>query len=469
MKVCVISSVTTYYPVRSEKQSEIMTIYHIAKYVKETFDSGLNYLYGNDQTIVFQSWNDILFLVCGKNKSPEFLRYQLEIIKNIAIFMFGIHFETNMLTLIDLRTCNLFANYVDKYLELAERFCQIPFGIVEYSPIHRSLTSDISRDVPNSEIPHQLIFVEEIILKDHKVISRTNNCVIDSMSFLMLFLTAYVNYDDLCHCTSDDVDIEYTKLDSSYVYKKGFIKIDGTLSQYYICTTRFGERSPYVAIHVSKSIEPQDLLHSIVYLFAGTVIQNMDRAAPPCIPIVPGTVRYVLVNRTNVESWDHKMCGMDKDNEELMDMLLSSMKSKVFEALARGYHSLMWYDGLFLFYYQQIFARPSGAVVQVKEKNNFTGRMVNLDPQYLAKKMCPDEKTVHVFDVYAIFLKTISPKDANNISKRYFMDFHELKQKMQMPGKKRRATAKSNMFIGKARSISDSEINTMQNSASLKS
>ncbi|KAH0794462.1 hypothetical protein GPJ56_001487 [Histomonas meleagridis] len=438
MKVAVISSTITYYPIDPEKQAKIQPIYQIVMYIKKTVDSGLDYIAGNNQTIVFQFWNNILFLICGKSKSPEFLRYQLEIVKNVTTFLFGPQFETNMLTLIDVSKCRLFAKYIDTYLDFCNRFYQLPYGIVEYSPTYRIFSRIFSQKIPVEKIPNEIHFVESIILCDHKVISRTsNNSIIDSTSFLMLYLTAYINHEDPEYFNDREVNTEYTTRPDSYRHKKGFLKINGNLSQYVISTVRFGEHSPYLAIFITENIEQQDLVHSIVSLFANYVSENLYITDQISTQFIPGTVRYTLINRTTGESWDHKMQNMDKQSEELTNVLLSSMKSKVFEALVKGYHYMMWYDELFLFTYQQLFVLPNGEILQPKQTRDFPGKTVRFNYQYIAQRMFPSQKNINVYECYAIFLKTISPKDAQEISQKYFGDFLYTKQTKQMQNKKR--------------------------------
>ncbi|KAH0784973.1 hypothetical protein GPJ56_010919 [Histomonas meleagridis] len=452
MKVSVISSTVPYYPIDAKKQSEIQPMYHIISFIKRTVDTGLDYIIGNDRTIAFQFINNVLFLICDKSKSPEFLFYQIEILKNIAILILGPNFQTSMQTTIDVQQNKLYVRYVDTYIDFSSRLCQIPFGIIEYSPLYNTFTKTFLENFPIESHPSKSNFVQLLILNDHQILTRiSNNCTIEYTSILMLFFTAYVNHKDP-DSYSNEHDISIGP--NSIIHRKCYLKVNGTVSQYVVSTVRFSELSPYVAIIVSNNFEMRDIDYYID-MFARTASAGFCITTPLSIHLVPGTVRYVIINRTNGESWDHKLQSMDKQNSELTDILFSSMKSKVFDILMKGYNCFMWYDNNFLFVYEQIFMLSTGELLSVKRSKEFMAEKIRFNYQCVAQRIFPTQKNVNVFESYAIFIKTISPKDALEITKKYFSDFLASRQVKQIQNKKRSA---SNFFKKRSQSFTNLDL-----------
>ena len=95
-KARVVSS-GTFYPQDTTHPEHDQTLSGTMTFIKSNLDSNLKYIKGKNNTTVFHSWNDILFMISGKHESVHLLDYQLQILRGISMFLFGQRFEKKML------------------------------------------------------------------------------------------------------------------------------------------------------------------------------------------------------------------------------------------------------------------------------------------------------------------------------------------------------------------------------------
>ena len=154
--------------------------------------------------------------------------------------------------------------------------------------------------------------------------------------------------------------------------------------------------------------------------------------------IIPGTVRFIITERNSGESWDYKLNNQNESSLKVSDLLLKTMSTKVFEIFTNDNNYSMWKDELFLFAYRQFFISSTDSILVLKQNTESIDINNRFNYQYLSKKCFPDENDIRVYDVYSIFLKTIAPKDANEMIYSYLNDFLFNQRNKFSKNKKRR-------------------------------
>lgn len=431
MQVGVVTN-TIYYPTDPQKQTLLSPIMSTITFIKCNVDSGLDYIKTDEKTIVFQFWNNVLFFCCSKTKSVQFLRFQLEQIKNISIFLFGPNFEKYMSGSIKINQNRLFSLYVDTYIEECNKNLQLPFGIIEHSFQYRDFSMFLNKEFDIMKCPANVF--EYFVFKDNQIMARQSirkNAMINYSSLINIYLTVIINNNN-------------SNESESISHKYGFLSVSMNNQKFVISSLK---SNSFIIVLISDS----DLLDSTkkndieialqvsLNTISSYASQYFDTARTiTSNSIIPGTVRFVITERNTGESWDYKLSNQNVDSLKISDLLLKSMRSKVFEIFTNGCNYSMWNDGLFLFVYRQFFISSTDNILVTKQNPTSTDISNVFNYQYLSKKCFPDETDVRVYEVFSIFLKTVTPKNANEIIYTYLNDFLFNQRNMFTKNKKRR-------------------------------
>lgn len=431
MQVGVVTNII-YYPRDPQKQTHLSPVMTTITFIKCNVDSGLDYVKTDNKTIVFQFWNNVLFFCCSKTMSVQLLRFQLEQIKNISIFLFGPNFEKCMSNNIKINQNKLFAFYVDTYIEECEKRMQLPLGILEHSTKYRDFSMFLNKELELVKLPVKSY--EYIVFKDNQIVARQSigkNTMVNYRSLINIYLTTIINY-------KDDNESESIK------HKYGFLNIGNNNQKFVISSLKFNS-CIIVLITDSDLSDPENKSNVEISLqmslntISSYVSQYYDSGRNvPINYIIPGTVRFIITERNSGESWDYKLNNQNESSLKVSDLLLKTMSTKVFEIFTNDNNYSMWKDELFLFAYRQFFISSTDSILVLKQNTESIDINNRFNYQYLSKKCFPDENDIRVYDVYSIFLKTIAPKDANEMIYSYLNDFLFNQRNKFSKNKKRR-------------------------------
>lgn len=456
--VRVITPTITFYPPDSQQQDD-RTINGILNFITSSMGCHLQYFRTNNQTIVFSYWNQILFIVSGVNESVAYLRFRLQIIREIAVFLFGLDFDQIMRkSTINVNFIDLYAKYVDEFLKMTENDYYTQLGLISHNSYFSEFSNYLSESIPSSQFPHDLPFIDCFILKNHKIVSRlnlANQNPINYMSVYILSLFSRIEYPDTDSAKpnrkekesdpeeskSKDVsnteinnndnnqessyEKQYKLFDPNYVnitdppsvqLRAGYITIGETSCLCSISSTLLGPNSPYVALFITQELNTdvkKFIVSGIISLISSSMSEAVRLILTPLSFNFPGLVYFLAANRSSGECFDFESCG-DVKSHHITNLLFRTMKNYTFEALFNGQTTFIWRDSHFLFVYSIFFIQSDGKAVNPPEKvkipifkNDF-----NLTYQTICNEFFHKEKNLKVYEVYSIFLGVVPPQAA---------------------------------------------------------
>ena len=201
----VITPTSTFYPPKSQQQDD-QIINGILNFIKSGMNCKLQYFQTNKRTFVFSTWNHIRFIISGIQESVSYLRFRLQMIREIAVFLFGPDFDQIMRNnSININYIDLFAKYVDTFLEISEDDYLFQLGIISHDSLFSEYSHYLSENIPTSQFPHDLPFIDCIIFRNYQIVSRFNLSNPNPIDYLNVFILSIF------------MRIEYPKINTSTI------------------------------------------------------------------------------------------------------------------------------------------------------------------------------------------------------------------------------------------------------------
>ena len=425
------TTMTTFYP-PDDTTHQMQTIINTAEFVSKTgLDKNLQYFKAGSQTIVIKVYKGIHFIVVSTLDSPKLLLNILHNVRNIAIFLFGLHFDEYMRDNISSAYQEVFSKYMDIYISRLKTDSRALLGIIKHDDDYSRISKLLSQKIPSSSIPENLQFVECIIFKNHEIVGRLSSPTTKPLtSFDVYQLSLFENAE--FPESEPEMDADPDMIDPNYVtsvtppsvrHRAGFFTIDNSVQRCSIAAGRMGPKSSYTALFITQNAtanERRDLVMNVLGVITVSLKEGKIRTLPPNILLPPSLTCLLIVNRTNGECFETTPIMTDQ-SKKILNGLIKTMALKTAEAIPRGLLTLLWNDSLFDFCYEMTFSNETGSFVDPPKTVN-TENSIFLEGRSLSYAQLTDElfgpvENFCVYEIYSIFLSTEQQSEVITISR----------------------------------------------------
>lgn len=416
-QVRIISNSTTFYPIDSRGDVGLTLINSIA-FLQENFKEAVESFTAEDQIVVLQMWNGLLFSITSpKMFSEEILRFMLQIIKDTATFLFGPHFENNMSNNISQTLRELYAKYLEKFFSLANKdykyILMIPPMDFTYSKLTNALKEYVKTDLTNINET----FIEGIIFRNHTIISRfsrNDNPVLELSDIFQLCLLEQVVYPD---------DVETTSLNLNHL--KIHLKSEGQIQSFIVSSGKCGSCVVIIISNINQiKQEDKDRLSKIGNQINQIVLSTFgEQGILPESYQITGLLHYILINRTTGEIYEtqHQLKNQhDPKWAVLKEQLKYKMSSIAMQALISGSPSVIRNEMIFQYTYDLIFVNKKQKEVIPKNMQPIT---FNDRSELSWKQITSDfvsEDNVTCYEMLTVYLGVMNTADVIKANSHLF-------------------------------------------------
>ena len=364
--VRVISNSMTYYPIDSRNEEGLTLINSIA-FLQENFRESVQSFQAEDQIVVMQMWNGLLFAITSKNTVSEpLLKIILQVMKDIAVFLFGPQFHTVMCSKsISGALREIYARYLETYFSLCNQDCKFTIMLPQMDHTFVKLTQQFKELIKNEAGIVDESFLEGILFNNHRVISRfakNENSMLELNDIFQLSLLEQVEFS-----TAKNSPEAFTM-----TIKGANVRVDGTMQN---CILASGKLGPFFLIMLYKrnqqqqfTQEQKDKLEALSAAISRTILAFTEVKKPPVPYQITGLLHYILINRTTGEIYESQPHPDSKHEPEpkwlaLLDKLKRTMTSIGMSAIVNGNSCVIRNEMIFQYTYDLVFVRKQKEIM----------------------------------------------------------------------------------------------------------
>lgn len=438
-KIRIISDTTTFYPLDNEDsqhRNDNLSLRATIIYLKNQLNEDFRFFRSGDIFVVLQQWREMLFLIeTTQNISKDLLRIQLQIIKEILVFLFGQRFENVMRRNISLTKRAIFAKYVDQYLLMCRQ---------DYLSLVCALQFDIGNEYVNTafqEIAAELykipdnICMQILLFNNNKIVSSFVPEEVDEFEPDVQYLLQIYEGVEFSPST-EPFDLSLINLDflqqepSPITHKSAFLKLNGAPTRVTLSSTRLYPNSPLTLIFVSINSKMPDEQKTAVTFQICEIAKKLKEtvattAGPTELEVPEGLIHSVVIDRTNggvVElppdvslALLRRYTGAEEDAaKETLRQIQTRLASYAMTALLRGSTVMMVGEDDFQYCYELRCVGPDGELLRptgVYTAPSFDSD-VGVSYASAAAALFPGRREpVHVFELLSIFVGTTHVKE----------------------------------------------------------
>jgi hypothetical protein len=459
MKVRVISDTCTFYPVENEEEAhhgtDNMTLRTTLVYLREQMGEDFQFLIADDLFLVLQQWRGIVFFIQSNDpRYQEVMRLQLQTIREILIFLFGVKFETVMKFRIVQANRIVFTQYVDAYLSAcqADYLCSLGTIRNDYSCPH---VSEHFLQAAAELLPEfDLNLLSCMLFNRHQLVARF--IVPDAVqfhpeTFFMLSIFERVEYDSIAEELDEKFSTAYvTSADNrSMKHKTAFLRIERTPVACAISSTRCALNSPFVILVVAENVSQKrktgnqmkmvDFLTAITSKLKSLVVRPVE---PRPVEVVEDLLHYVVIDRTH--GWvcelpaettvrlikEYRRFANDGEAEEETKRVKNQLAAYGMSAMMRGFTTMIWGELTYHFCYELVFEDDAGD--RLKPTQVFSPPPFNDDTginyRLIADSIFQAERQVTCIELLAVYRGRIQVKAAMAANQTLIEIFKRLKR-----------------------------------------
>ncbi|OHT03782.1 hypothetical protein TRFO_01444 [Tritrichomonas foetus] len=419
--VKVISTSTTFYPLDGRNE-EGLTIINSMAFLNQNFGETVTSFSANDQTIVLQMWNGLLFYIAAKNTTSEqLLRFMLQICRDIAIFLFGAHFENHMAKNIVQSLRETYAKYIEKFFELCNQDYKYMLMVPEMAPECSDLSKHIKDHNPFTQGAIDSSFVECVLFRNHKIVGRYNykqssNKKLQPKDIFQVSLSERIEFSNSTF--SEDITTITDSQTPNIIYKGGNLTFDGIPQTCFLASVQLGTNSPFVAVFIFKNDKPtpeisEQLNHIIKKLIL--LINEFGKTKKVVKAYqITGLLHYLMINRSTGEYYESLK---PSTNDPIITKLQRKMASVAMAALQTGNFTLIRNHMLFQYTYEMKF-RKKGTLLTPNEK------LKNQDSEVSYKRIVEEQfhndSSIQCYELMTVYLGVMNTKDVAKANQHLF-------------------------------------------------
>jgi hypothetical protein len=443
MKVRVISDTTTFYPVESDEDAhqctDNMTLRTTLVYLHEQMGEDFQFLVAEDLFVVLQQWRGIFFFIQSTDaRYREVMRLQIQTIREILIFLFGVKFESVMKFHILLGNRIVFAQYVDTYLAACNSDYLCLIGASRADTQYIELAGSFLGANAQLYGEFDLKLFTCILFHDHQIVGRF--IVPDSVQFepeTIMILTIFerVEYQTIAHPPDEKFSSAYvTSVDNkSMKHKTAFLRVERTPVACTISSTRCGVDSPFVILVVTQTSaanhRKSEMQMKIVdFLTAVTtrLPSVVPRPAPLRVDVPEELLHSVVIDRTRGTVWElpeeisvrllqeYLAIENEADAAEEARRVKDKLAAYGTTAMMRGFTTMMWGEINYQFCYELRFEDDTGQ--QMRPNQVFSAPPFNddtgLNYRLIADSLFQSDRRVTCLELFAVYRGEIQVKQA---------------------------------------------------------
>ncbi|EAY17835.1 hypothetical protein TVAG_010590 [Trichomonas vaginalis G3] len=441
MKIRIISTTTTFYPLDTDAQdlshkNDNLTLKSMLMYLKRELNEEVRFFRAGDKFVVLQQWRDALFVIeSDENYSPELLKLTLQATREILIFLFGPKYETVMGTSISLAKRQAFARYIDTYLN----HCDTNYLSLLQTPIHDidnyELGNCFSQCAENVSSQYKSNLIALFLFNNNKIVSMyvpKNASKIDPEMLFIIQLFENVEYPN----TKSEPNFQLISeqfVEENIRTRIAFIRSNRIPLACSLTSSQLYANSPLSILAITQdskmTIEQKDTIKSMMMNLTKSV-STLYFAQPnyPPIEVVEGLIHAAFINRTNGTSFeltpDITMSLLSRymafQSEEEMEQMVISMKkslaNKAITALMKGYTTMIWGEMDLQFCYLLAFRDADGN--EIKPTRVFEPPLFDDDSgitfNLVASSVLPDVRgKINVFEILTVFTGEMPVRDVS--------------------------------------------------------
>ena len=435
-QVKVISNSTTFYPIDIRNEEGLTLINSIA-FLEENFKEEIYSFKTEDQLVVLQLWNGLLFSISTKeNYTEELLRFLLQVIRDIAIFLLGPHFENMMAKSIITSLREIYSRYVDRFFELCNKNYLALLALPDYEYYYMKFSQNIKELIKNDLLNIDESFVEGFIFKNHRIVSRISKNDLKILEPTDIFLISL--FEQLEFNQINDLDNQITILENSnsIIHKGAYINFEGIPTQIVLSSVRFGQNSPYVMIIVSKvnqlSNEIKEKRLSFFIQISNILFSNPFLNQTFNGNQITGLIHYLLINRNTgdcLQSINPSINVDEKDEKwiKLLEKIKRKMISIGINSYVNGSPVVIRNEMIFQYTYDIILINSKKQKeIPIKNLNNtiFNENGISY------KNLIGDDNDIICYELMTIYLGVINTSDVIKANSHLFKVLTDIKRKI---------------------------------------
>lgn len=422
----------TYYPVDSGGDDQVMTLKNSVDYVRANFNEEMSVFRTPESVIVIKIWNGVTFsIVAGDEFSEELLGLLLYTVKDIAVFLFGMNFESIIrgITVVPVLQ-NLFSTYIRTFFGAGSSNYKAYVRIPVYHPEYLVTDEMFRRVFSFTESPAYDDFVECIVMKDHMIAGRIKDKRGGGLSMndvFMITMLEHVQFAD----TEMDAGAEVVGPSASDVqHKNVHLLCDGVVRKCLLSHVRLGDNSPYVLIFAAKATEPgptvSDQIAAIASQCARIIIDAPSPPPPPTTRYATGLVSYLAINRTTGEVREADITTRQDDSIQaqkfkLINDVRRRMVAIATESVQTGYLMTIRNEMAFQYTFELKFVNSRG---QTMTPTKSLGRGMFEDSNYsytaIANYLFPNDNDITIYEFMTAYIGICATREVIDANRRLF-------------------------------------------------
>lgn len=418
--VKVMSGPATFYPLNCRNE-EGQALYHSNVFLFNKFNETISSFSAGNQTVVFQLYNDILFYIQSHNSISEgLLRFLLQVIRDIAVFLFGSKFETFMNNNIVESHREAYAKYIETFFELCNNDYKYLLLVTDIDTEHVNLDKFIKEHNPLNQMTIDPSLVECVLFYNHKIIGRYKskqsiNKDLDHRDLFQLALNERIEFTttDISSSISDDFSKE------SIVYKRANFYFNGMAQCCFLSEAQLGKNCPFVITFIFKSEVPteeiKEQIFQIIKAFI-TVIKSCE--LPLVVPKsfqITGLLHYILINRTTGHYYEMLKPSV---SYPIFTKIQRKMAYVAMMAVQSGNFSMIRNHMKFQYTYELKF-RKKGNVIIPTEKLKIQEGEISYQ-KIVNDLFSGDANSIQCFELMTVYLGVMNTKDVIDANRHLF-------------------------------------------------
>lgn len=417
----VISPSAIFYPLAGRSE-EGLTLFTSMVFLLRNFKETLTSFTAGDQVVVLQIYNGMLFYIQSHHRiSDGLLLFLLQIIHDIAVFIFGKNFETFMSNNINEDHRKTYAKCIETFFELCNKDYKYLLCVPDIDVKHSNLSKFLKDHNPFNQIPIDPTFVECVLFFNHKIIGRykckqSSFKSIDQRDLFQLALNERVNFSSSSFSSDTSVSEDFSK--ESIKYRRVYLYFNNSPQCCFLSEAQLGQNSSFVITLVFKREQPTDEIREQIYqIIKGfiTLIKSFDQ--PPLIPKsfqITGLLHYLLVNRTTGHYYE-----MLKPNVAypIFTKIQRKMASVAMMALQTGNFVMFENQMKFQFTYELKFRRKSNVITPTEKLKIQPG---DISYSKIVTDLFPNDSSIQCFELMTVYLGVMNTKDVIDANKHLF-------------------------------------------------
>jgi hypothetical protein len=416
-----------------------MTLRTTLVYLHEQMGEDFQFLIAHDLFVVLQQWRSIFFFIQSTDaRYREVMRLQIQTIREILIFLFGVKFESVMKLHILLGNRIVFAQYVDAYLAACNSDYLCLIGALRIDARYLELTGAFLGANAQLYSEFDLNLFTCILFHDHQIVGRfvvPDSVQFDPETITMLTIFERVEYATIAHPPDQKFSSAYvTSADNkSMKHKTAFLRIERTPVAGTISSTRCAVDSPFVLLVVTQTgamnerkSEMQNRIVDFLTAVTSRLPNVVPRAAPRPVEILEDLLHYVVIDRTRGTVWElpeetsvrlqqgyleiESAAEAREEGKRVKDKLAACGTT----AMMRGFTTMMWGEIKYQFCYELRFEDETGEpmrptqVFSAPPFNDDTG----LNYRLIVDSLFQSDRRITCLELFAVYRGEIQVKQA---------------------------------------------------------